>query len=183
MITRFMIFARRYKAFLALAFINILLIIFVPQTGWLALSLTGKNILDMLTVIPPIFIILGLLDVWVKRETMIRYMGEGSGARGAILGFLMGSVAAGPLYAAFPVAGLLLYKGASFTNVLIMIGAWSTTKIPLLLFEATSLGTQFTVLRLILNLFGILAIAMLTRKLMTPKDIEELYQRAESQQS
>ncbi|WP_010243426.1 permease [Acetivibrio cellulolyticus] len=82
----------------------------------------------MLSVIPPIFILLGLLDVWVQRETMIRLMGEKSGIIGVTIAFLLGSAIAGLLYAVFPVAGVLLKKGSKFSNVLIFIGAWSTKK-------------------------------------------------------
>ena len=59
---------------------------------------------EMLLVLPPIFILIGLLDVWIPKETMIRLMGEGSGIKGVLLAFLFGTVAVGPLYAAFPVA-------------------------------------------------------------------------------
>ena len=97
---------------------------------------TSSSLIEMIQVLPPVFILLGLLDVWVKRETMVKMMGKDSGIMGILLAFLLGSAAAGPLYAAFPVALTLLRKGSSFRNVLILIGAWSTTKLPLLLFEA-----------------------------------------------
>ena len=96
----------------------------------------------MLLVIPPIFILLGLMDVWVPRERMIKLMGPGSGIKGPILSFLLGSLAAGPLYGAFPVAAVLMKKGASLMNVLIFLGAWSTTKIPMLLFEISAMGPR-----------------------------------------
>lgn len=38
---------------------------------------------------------------------------------------------------------LALKKGSKLSNVFIMIGAWSTTKIPLLLFEISSMGIKF----------------------------------------
>jgi len=150
---------RRYRLFLLLLALDLLLLVLRPATGAQAFRQTGSNLLGMLSVLPPIFVLLGLLDVWVERETMIRYMGAGSGARGALLAFLMGSAAAGPLYAAFPIAAVLLRKGAKMTNVFIFLGAWSTTKIPLLLFEASSLGLRYTLLRLGGNIVGILAIA------------------------
>ena len=84
--------------------------------------------MEMLSVIPPIFILLGLLDVWVQRETMIKLMGEKSGILGILIAFFLGSGAAGPLYAAFPIAGVLLKKGSKFSNVLIFICSLSTTK-------------------------------------------------------
>ena len=56
-----------------------------------------------------------------------------------------------------------------------MIGAWSTTKIPLLLFEASSLGTKFTIIRLLLDILGIAVIAFLTERILTDKDRALIY--------
>ena len=142
---------KRYKFFLALAVINIGLLVIYPSIGQKSISITWSNTLEMLSVIPPIFILLGLLDVWVQRETMIKLMGEKSGFIGIAIAFFLGSAAAGPLYAAFPVAGVLLKKGSKFSNVLIFIGAWSTTKIPMLLFEASSMGWKFMLTRFIID--------------------------------
>lgn len=169
---------KRYKIFILLAVINILVLIFIPELGKKSLQITMSNALEMLSILPPIFILLGLLDVWVKRETMVKYMGESSGLVGILLAFLLGSAAAGPLYAAFPVAVVLLKKGSKLSNVLIMIGAWSTTKIPLLLFEASSMGIKFMVLRLVLDLFGIAVIAYSTEKLLSKEDKKEIYANA-----
>ena len=90
----------------------------------------------------------------------------------------MGSAAAGPLYAAFPVAGVLLKKGVSLTNVFIFIGAWSTTKIPMLLFEAGNLGTRFMLLRLSCNIVGILIIAAILTRTTAPEERAALYESA-----
>lgn len=173
---------KRYKFFIALAIINIIIVLLIPDLGNKSLRITWSNTIEMLSVIPPIFILLGLLDVWIKRETMVKYMGDGSSVVGILLAFLIGSVAAGPLYAAFPVAGVLLKKGSKLSNVLIMIGAWSTTKIPLLLFEASAMGFKFMGLRLVFDLFGIAIIAFFTEKLLTKSEKEEIYNKAFSQQ-
>jgi len=161
--------------FLLLAVLNGILIIALPQTGMKSLAITKTNLIDMLSVIPPIFILLGLLDVWVKRETMVKYMGEGSGLIGVLLAFFIGSAAAGPLYGAFPVAGVLLKKGSKLSNVFIMMGAWSTTKIPLLLFEASALGVRFTVLRFLLDIVGIVGIAYATEKVLSQDEKQGIY--------
>ena len=94
---------KRYALFLALLVVNLVIVAVLPQKGIESFRITGSNLLDMLSVLPPIFILLGLLDVWVKRETMIRYTGKGSGIKGILIAFLLGSAAAGPLYAAFTV--------------------------------------------------------------------------------
>lgn len=150
--------------FLVLFGVNIALLFLEPSVGRTAFAVTGANVLEMLSFLPPIFILLGLLDVWVDRETMMKYMGQGSGARGMLLAFILGSAAAGPLYAAFPMAGVMMKKGASMLNVFIFIGAWSTTKIPLIMFETATLGFRFMALRLIFNIAGIFLIALILEK-------------------
>jgi uncharacterized membrane protein YraQ (UPF0718 family) len=171
---------KRYKFFIILLVINTVILIVKPDIGLKSLQLTKSNALEMLSILPPVFILLGLLDVWVKRETMIKFMGEKSGIIGVLLAFLLGSAAAGPLYAAFPVAAVLLKKGSKFSNVLIMIGAWSTTKIPLLLFEASSMGIKFMITRFILNIFGIAIIAYTVEKLLSKREIDKIYNNAAS---
>ena len=150
---------KRYRAFLAFSGVGIVLLLLAPDTGWKAFSITLDNVWEMLSFLPPIFVLLGLLDVWVERETMMKYMGDNSGLRGMLLAFILGSAAAGPLYAAFPMAGVLMKKGARLLNVFIFIGAWSTTKIPLILFETATLGFRFMIMRLAFNIVGILIIA------------------------
>ncbi|WP_017413765.1 permease [Clostridium tunisiense] len=171
-------FMKRYKTFIILFIVNLILLFAYPTIGKEAFRITGKNMIEMLSVIPPIFVLLGLLDVWVKKETMMKYMGPKSGIKGILLGFLLGSAAAGPLYAAFPVAGILLKKGSKLSNVLVFIGAWSTTKIPLLLFEASSMGLNFMLLRFTLNIPVIALIAIITEKILKEEEKKELYERA-----
>lgn len=174
-------FIKRYRVFLILLAANVAVGLAMPEIGRKSLALTKQNLVEMLSVIPPIFVLLGLLDVWVDRATMIKYTGKGSGLKGALIAFLLGSAAAGPLYAAFPVAGMMLKKGSSLMNVFILIGAWSTTKIPLLTFEAANLGFPFTLTRLTLSIVGIWAIATVTQKSLSPAQQNEVYKINQSQ--
>src|SRR5574344_1728515 len=98
-------------------------ILLFPAYKEKALTSLASQIKAMLLVLPPIFLLLGLLDVWVPRETLMKFMGENSGFKGKLIAFALGSAAAGPLYGAFPVAAVLMTKGAGFSNVLIFIGA------------------------------------------------------------
>lgn len=169
---------KRYRYFLVMVLINLILLWLNLEAGLKSFKISADNLLQVFLIMPPIFILLGLLDIWVKRETMIKLMGESSGLLGITIAFLLGSFAAGPLYAAFPVAGVLLNKGSRFSNIIIFIGAWSTTKIPMLLFETSTMGWRFMVTRFILDIFGITGIAYLTEKIMTTQEKEIIYQNA-----
>lgn len=127
---------------------------------------------------PPIFILLGLLDVWIQRETMIKLMGENSGLLGIIIAFLLGSLAAGPLYVAFPFVGVLMKKGSKLFNVLIFVGAWSATKIPISLFEASVMGWRFMLTRYMMDIPVIILIACLVNKVISAHEKEVIYENA-----
>ena len=168
-------FFKRYGAFFILLAAGVVAGLLLPEIGKKAIDNTLGSFKEMLSVLPPIFILLGLLDVWVDRATMMKYTGKGSGFKGVLIAFLLGSAAAGPLYAAFPFAAVMLKKGSSLMNVLIFIGAWSTTKIPMLAFEAASMGLTVTLIRLGLSLVGIPLIAFLTERSLGEKEIADLY--------
>ena len=170
---------RRYAAAIITASVFIVFLLVLPSYSARATAMMASQTKSMLLVIPPIFILLGLLDVWVPREKMMRFMGPDSGLKGGVLAFLLGSFAAGPLYGAFPVAAVLMKKGAGFGNILIFIGAWSTTKIPMLLFEISALGVRFALSRLAIDIVGIIVIAMAIRKALPESELRELYARAE----
>ena len=166
--------------FFIIALIALIVVLIINlKTGLRALDVIGFSFKEMALVLPPIFILLGLLDVWIPKEKMMKYMGEGSGIKGIILAMIIGSVAAGPLYAAFPVAAALMRKGVKFTNILIFIGAWSTTKVPMLLFEISALGARFTMTRLAVDIIGIIIIAFVLYAVVSKKEVKELYYKAE----
>jgi len=167
--------AKRYVFPLVMAAVVSVVFAADNQLGRSALSITGSSFLEMLSVIPPIFILLGLLDVWIPRERIIRHLGEESGIKGIVLSFLLGAAAAGPLYGAFPIAAVFMKKGVKFSNVLIFNGAWSTTKIPMFMFEMGSMGAGFALLRLVINIPGILLMAVILERITGKESIEAIY--------
>lgn len=174
-----MVIIKRYRFFIVTLVILGVLFIVNKQYGLHAIRVTGYSLKEMALIIPPIFILLGLLDVWVPRETMIRFMGDDSGLKGIVLALILGSAAAGPLYGAFPIAAIFMKKGVKFTNVLIFIGAWSTTKIPMFLFELSALGGKFAITRLLVDIPGIIIIAYFLAKIIPNDEIKQIYARAE----
>ncbi len=170
---------KRYRAFLVVLTIMLVITVVNFDLGIKAFGITGFSLKEMVLVIPPVFVLLGLLDIWVPRETMIKYMGEGSGLKGIILAFFIGSAAAGPLYGAFPIAAVFMKKGVKFSNIMIFIGAWSTTKIPMFLFEMASMGAKFAITRLLIDIPGIIIIAFILSAVMKADEVKKIYENAE----
>jgi uncharacterized membrane protein YraQ (UPF0718 family) len=132
------------------------------QIGTRAASHFGAFFLEMIAFLPALFVLIGLLDVWVPRERVERHIGKESGVRGMVWVILLAMLQAGPLYGAFPVSYMLWKKGCSVRNIFIYLGAFATLKIPMLTFETGFLGWRFTLVRsaLTLPVFILIAIAM-----------------------
>lgn len=173
-------FLRKYTLAITMAVIVLIMYFINKETGIKALNITLTNTKEMLSFLPPIFILVGLLDVWVPKETMIRFMGQDSGLKGIGIAFILGSAAAGPLYAAFPIAALLLRKGARLAYVLFFLGAWSSTKLPLLLYETASLGLKFTIIHVGVSIPAFIMIAFLIEKLTNKNSLESIYEKAKA---
>ncbi len=173
-------FFKKSGFFLSMITLNLLVLIFFPKTGIKSFAFTGKIFINFLLMLTPVFICIGLLDVWVKKEAMHKIMGKKSGLPGILVSFLLGMVTAVPLYALLPVAGMLLKKGSKLSNVLIFICSCTSIRIPLLLFEASSMGWKFTMTRFISNVFIVIIIAFTIDFLLTNEDKTELYNNAEN---
>lgn len=120
--------------------------------------------IEVIRIFPPILILMGLLDVWVPKEKIQTHLGTKSGIKGTILAILLGTAAAGPLFAAFPIAKSLSNKGVRKANSVIFLGAWATIKIPMLIMEGSFIGIRFAILRLIITVPFIILIGHLVER-------------------
>ncbi|MFB7142706.1 permease [Gottfriedia sp. NPDC056225] len=143
---------KKYRFFFILLVGFIILTLINHSVGIKAFKLTGNSILNMLFLLPPVLIFVGLLDKWVEKETLIKYMGNKSGIYGVLFALLLGGIAAGPLYLAFPIAVLLLKKGASIRYVVFFLGVWTTAKLPVVIYEFSSFGMKFTLIHICFGL-------------------------------
>ena len=165
----------RYKWVLLALSADIAIFFWNPDLGMKIAVQTNQSFLEMLSFIPPIFVILGLLDTWVPRETVVAHLGPDSGIKGLTLATILGAAAAGPLYGAFPVTAVMMKKGASFFNIMIFLGAWATLKIPMFLFETQCLGLLFSVTRWICSMAGIVLIAFAVDRMLSDAEKQAIY--------
>jgi len=136
-----------------------------------AVENTSYFLIEMVQVMPVIFVLTVVIDVWIPRETITKSLGDTSGLKGSLLSFLFGSVSAGPIYAAFPITLMLFKKGASIKNVVIIISSWAVIKVPMLANEAKFLGTQFMMTRWFLTVIAIYIMSVIINTLIEKEDI------------
>jgi uncharacterized membrane protein YraQ (UPF0718 family) len=144
-----------------------------PDKAIAVLFVSKAYLLEMLSILPPVLVLCGLFDAWVPKRTIERLMGDASGFKGTSIAFLLGTVAMGPLYAAFPIGKSLLDKGASLYNVAVFLCVWASIKIPMILFEIKFLGAEFALLRLALTIPAILLISALMKLVGTRSLVHE----------
>lgn len=143
-----------------LAPLTLILSLVFQEQGRRVAVVTWDFFLEMLAVFPAVLVIMGLFAVWVSREKVVKYLGEGSGIQGLVLSMLLGALPTGPLYIAFPMGAMLLKKGARVANVMAFLSAWACIKIPQELMEFQFMGWKFALTRLSLTIVmvGILCI-------------------------
>lgn len=144
---------KRYRSSIICLIILIIMYLVNREIGRVAIEGTIENIWELVKLVPPVFVLLGLMDVWVPKEKMIKYMGDGSNFIGILLAFIMGAFAAGPLYAAFPIGAMLLI-------------------------EVSSLGAKFTIIRLVVEIIGIVLVAEIISRVINDEDRNLIYENA-----
>ena len=108
--------------------------------------------IEMLKILPCAFILIGLFEVWVKKEKVEKHLGPESGFVGYVWVILLAGTTVGGLYVAFPVAYSLYNKGAKLSVIFTYIGAAGICRIPMTIFEASFMGIKFSLVRLAVSI-------------------------------
>ncbi|MBN1232966.1 MAG: permease [Candidatus Coatesbacteria bacterium] len=125
-----------------------------------------EYMLSMALILPPVIVVTKLFEVWVKKETVMKHLGEESGIKGYFWVILLSSTIVGGLAVSLPVAVTLHKKGASMPVVLTFIGTSCVCRIPMTIFEATYLGIEFTVIRWLISIPLIILSSIIVSKFM-----------------
>jgi len=117
-----------------------------PTKGVLVGKVAYETFLKVLAIIVAVFIIIGLIQVWVGPQRISKLLGKEAGWKGLVLASTIPIFIGGSLFTIFPLLRTLRDKGASIACVMAFIAAWSG-KAPLLPLEIEFLGWKFAVLR------------------------------------
>jgi uncharacterized membrane protein YraQ (UPF0718 family) len=105
--------------------------------------------MEMVKILPCAFILIGLFEVWVKRNTVEKHLGTESGFSGYLWTVLFAGTTVGGLYVAFPIAYSLYSKGAKLSIIFTYIGASAICRVPMTIFEASFMGIKFSIIRVL----------------------------------
>ena len=150
------------------------LLVFFPDKGNAAIKYSWQNILSAAKIVIPVFFLVALIDVWVPKETFVRWMGVDSGAKSFFFTFIFGTLGAGPLYVAFPIAALLAKKGVRFAAIIFFLGVWTSTKLPIFFYELSYFGAVFTVIHVSTAIGGYLMGSLIIEKLLGTEQRQQI---------
>ena len=160
---------KKFKITILIALCFIALAIWLPDIAKKSSLITLDYFKEMIIIMPPVFILMGLMESWVPKDKIKKWLGDGSGIKGMGISFLLGTLPTGPLYVAFPIVGSLLKSGARVHNMVIFLGSWAALKIPQLMVETKFLGIGFTALRFVLTITALVLEGALIEVLMKKK--------------
>lgn len=105
--------------------------------------------LKAVQIIIAVFIVIGLIQVWIPPDKLSKVLGKEAGWKGLALASTIPMLIGGSPLTIFPLLKTLRDKGASIAAVMAFIAAWSG-KAPLLPLEIEFMGWHFTILRIVL---------------------------------
>ena len=88
------------------------LFLFVPERALDALRSSGKVLMSILLPISLVFVVMLVLNLFIKPARVARFLGSGTSIKGILLPALAGIISAGPIYVWYPLLKELREKGA-----------------------------------------------------------------------
>lgn len=136
-----------------------------PGKAWHALQTGSTLFASVLLLIAAVFGLVGLLQVWISRDLIVRLLGRESGFKGLLLAALCGTLLIGPAYIIFPLLMSLHRQGARWAVIVIVLSSYAV-KLQMLPIEIEFLGWPFSLGRSLLTVLLAIPAGLLIEKLM-----------------
>jgi len=123
-----------------------------------------KGISMFIKLLPVLLLMLALVSVvlfLIPNDTLVQYMGEGSGLKGWLTAAFLGSVALIPGFIAYPICGILLKSGVAYSVIAVFITTLMMTGFITLPLEAKFFGWRTSIIRNTFSLVAALFIGLL----------------------
>ena len=129
----------------------------MPDKASLALKSSGNIFLNMLVPLCLVFVLMILLNLFLKPAQIARFLGKGAGIKGILLPAAAGIISTGPIYVWYPLLRNLREKGAGNSPIAIFL--YNRAVKPFLLpVMIAYFGWVYVVILTILTVLGSIAI-------------------------
>ena len=130
-----------------------------------ALFISVNTLASVLLLIAAVFGLVGLLQVWISRDLIVRLLGREAGLKGLLVAALCGTLLIGPAYIIFPLLMSIHKQGARWAVVTIVLSAYAV-KLQMLPIEIEFLGWPFALGRSLLTVALAIPTGLLVEALM-----------------
>jgi uncharacterized protein len=125
-----------------------------PQAANDGLNATVSLIIEIIPRMIAAFTLAGLIQAVVPQELIVRWMGHGSGAKGIMIGMMLGSVTPGGPMTHFPVIASLYKVGIGVGPLVAYLTAWSLFGLQrVIMWEIPFLGPKIVAIRFAVSFF------------------------------
>ena len=123
-----------------------------------------KGLKMFINLLPVLLLMLALVSIvlfLIPDETLVKYMGEGSGVKGWITAAGFGAIALIPGFIAYPLCGILIKSGVAYSVIAVFITTLMMTGFLTLPVEAKFFGWKVSVIRNLVSLAAALFIGLI----------------------
>lgn len=115
------IFNRMFIFPIIILVIYAILFVISPDKAGLAIESSGNVFLSMIIPLSLVFLIMLLINLFLKPAAVAKFLGKGSGIKGIVLSAAAGIISTGPIYAWYPLLKDLKEKGAGESLIAIFL--------------------------------------------------------------
>lgn len=115
----------------------------------LGMTSTAKMTVEILPLLLFSFIVAGMIQVLIPRETIAHWVGAESGLRGIFIGAFAGGLMPGGPFVSLPIAASIMKAGAGIGTMVAFLTGWSLWAVSRLPLEVGILGWKFTLVRMV----------------------------------
>ena len=114
----------RYMLIFPLLVLVIYSVLFMltPEQALVALKSSGKVCLNILLPLALVFVVMLVLNLFVKPTQIVHLLGGGANIKGILLSVAAGIISMGPIYVWYPLLRELREKGAGNTPIAVFLG-------------------------------------------------------------
>jgi len=105
----------------AVAVVYLILYFVTPEKTILSIRASGNILFNMLIPLSLVFILMLLLNLFLKPAQIVKFLGRGSGIKGLALAVAGGIISTGPIYAWYPLLKELKEKGAATLPIAVFL--------------------------------------------------------------
>ncbi|RLD85803.1 MAG: hypothetical protein DRJ09_12475 [Bacteroidetes bacterium] len=114
--------------------------------------------LKILPVLMSVMILVSIVLYFVSENTLVKYLGSDAGMGAYVFAAVIGAVSIIPSFISYPLAGVLVKTGVSYSVISVFINALKMVGVLTIPIEAKFLGYKISILRNIFAFIGALIV-------------------------